>query len=149
MAASLVLAGRAVEHKDTSACGAVEACIGRYAALMRAFAQMPLLETMRFQVHRVGLAKPVHDALAKAERATPMHTLEQLDEARAWRKKATRIFKELAPMLTRVTGAKAAAAWWARWVRIARRWSRSGNICSRFTSPSMWHSKWWGRVRWG
>jgi uncharacterized protein (DUF2252 family) len=107
MAASLVLAGRAAGHKDGSACGAVEACVGRYAAQMRAFAQMPLLEMMRFQVHRVGAVTPVHDALAKAERSTPPHTLEQLTKPAG--KKAVRIFKELAPMLTRVTGTRAAA----------------------------------------
>ena len=108
MATSLVLAGRAAEHKDASACDAVEVCVGRYAAQMRAFAAMPLLEMMRFQVHRVGAAQPVHDALAKAERSTPQHTLEQLTRP-ATGKAAGRIFKELEPMLTRVTGAKAAA----------------------------------------
>ena len=106
MAASLLLAGRAADHKDGSACAAVEACMARYAAQMRAFAQMPLLEIARFQVHRLRLAQPVHDALAKAERSTPQHIFEQLTQPVA--KKATRIFKELPPMLTRLTGAKAA-----------------------------------------
>ena len=80
MAASLVLAGRAAGHKDGSARKAAEACIARYAAQMRAFARMPHLEVGRFQVHRLDLAKPVHMALPKAERATPQHTLEQLTE---------------------------------------------------------------------
>ena len=39
---------------------------------------MPQLEVDRFQVHRIDLARPVHAALAKAERATPQHTLDQL-----------------------------------------------------------------------
>ena len=109
MAASLVLAGRASGHKDGSARRAAVACVERYAAQMRAFALMPQLEVNRFQVHRLGLAKPVHMALAKAERATPLHTLEQLTEPPSARSGATRRFKESKPMLTRVTGARAAA----------------------------------------
>ncbi len=65
MAASLVLAGRAAGHKDNSARKAAAACVERYAAQMRAFARMPQLEVNRFQVHRIGLAKPVHAALAR------------------------------------------------------------------------------------
>jgi len=109
MAASLVLAGRAAGHKDGSARRAAVACIERYAAQMRAFARMPLLEIARFQVHRLGLAGPVQVALAKAERATPQHTLERLMEPASLRAGAFRRFKELKPTLTRVKGARAAA----------------------------------------
>ena len=59
----------------------------------------------------IGL--PVHDALLKAERATPQHTLEQLTEpagakpgAAKGKFGAPRRFKTLKPTLTRVTGAK-------------------------------------------
>jgi uncharacterized protein (DUF2252 family) len=109
MAASLVLAGRAAGHKDGSARKAAVACVERYAAQMRAFARMPQLEVARFQVHRLGLARAVHMALAKAERATPQHTLEQLTEPASTRPGAPRRFRESKPMLTRVTGARAAA----------------------------------------
>ena len=109
MAASLVLAGRASGHKDGSARRAAVACVERYAAQMRAFARMPQLEVNRFQVHRLGLARPVHLALTKAERATPLHTLEQLTEPASARAGAPRRFRESKPMLTRVTGARAAA----------------------------------------
>jgi uncharacterized protein (DUF2252 family) len=108
MAASLVLAGRASGHKDGSARRAAMACAERYAAQMRAFALMPHLEVARFQVHRLGLAKPVHAALAKAERSTPLHALERFTEPASTRPGAPRRFKELKPMLTRVTGARAA-----------------------------------------
>lgn len=107
MAASLVLAGRASGHKQDTACEAVEACVARYAGLMREFAEMPHLEVARFQVHRMDLAKPVHLALLKAERATPLHTLEQLTVAT--KKNRPRCFTEAKPMLTRVTGARATA----------------------------------------
>jgi len=109
MAASLVLAGRAAGHKDGTARRAAEACIERYSVQMRAFARMPQLEVNRFQVHRLDLAKPVHDALSKAERATPQHTFQQLTTANSSRPGARRRFKELKPMLWRVTGARAAA----------------------------------------
>jgi uncharacterized protein (DUF2252 family) len=114
MAASLVLAGRAAGNKDSSARKAAEACVERYADQMRAFARMPQLEVNRFLVHRIDLAKPVHDALSKAERATPQHILEQMtmpvsSRPGASKAGARRRFKEAKPMLTRVTGSRAAA----------------------------------------
>jgi uncharacterized protein (DUF2252 family) len=104
MAASLVLAGRASGHKDTSASAAAEKCIERYCAQMRTLAQMPLLEMNHFQVHRLGQVAPVHAALLKAERATPQHTLEQLTEPASDKPGVPRRFKDQKPMLTRVTG---------------------------------------------
>jgi uncharacterized protein (DUF2252 family) len=113
MAASLVLAGRESGHKDAAACQAVERCIERYSAQMRAFARMPGLEVAHFQVHRLGQVAPVHAALLKAERSTPQHTLEQLTEpvpgSGAGKPGAPRRFRELKPTLTRVTGAQARA----------------------------------------
>jgi uncharacterized protein (DUF2252 family) len=109
MAASLVLAGRAAGHKDSTAHRAAEAAVERYAGQMHAFARMPQLEVNRFQVHRIELAKPVHDALRKAERATPQHTLDQLTVPVSPHPGARRRFRESKPMLTRVTGAQAAA----------------------------------------
>jgi uncharacterized protein (DUF2252 family) len=109
MAASLVLAGRAAGHRDGSVLRAAVACIERYSEQMRAFTRMPHVEVARFQVHRLGLAKPVQDALSKAERATPRHTLDQLTVPDSKRSGAPRRFKEAKPMLSRVTGATAAA----------------------------------------
>jgi uncharacterized protein (DUF2252 family) len=109
MAASLVLAGRAAGHKDGSARKAAAACVERYAQQMRAFTRMPQLEVNRFQVHRIDLAKPVHDALGKAERATPQHIMERLTAPASPRPGAKRRFKESKPLLKRITGARAAA----------------------------------------
>lgn len=119
IATSLVLAGRASGHKESSARAAAEACVARYTAQMREFAGMPMLEIARFLVHRMDLAKPVHDAFTKAERATPQHTLEQLTEPAKNRKKragkgadaggSARVFKENPPMLTRENHTRAAA----------------------------------------
>ncbi|HEY1210486.1 MAG TPA: DUF2252 domain-containing protein [Terracidiphilus sp.] len=109
MAASLVLAGRESGHKDASARQAVEKFVASYAAQMRAFTRMPLLEVAHFQVHRISEVAPVHDALLKAERATPLHTLEKLTEFASVKHGATRRFIESPPTLTRVTGRPAAA----------------------------------------
>lgn len=107
MAASLILAGRESKHKEVSARQAVELCIGRYCAQMRAFAKMPLLDVARFQVHRIGTVQPVHQALLKAERATSLHILERLTEPTSSKPGALRRFKEEKPMLNRVTGSHA------------------------------------------
>jgi uncharacterized protein (DUF2252 family) len=109
MAASLVLAGRGSGHKEASARQAVEKCVESYAAQMAAFARMPLLEVSHFQVHRLGQVEPVLDALLKAERTTPRHTLDQLSEPVSGELGAPRRFKEIEPTLTRVTGPQAKA----------------------------------------
>lgn len=115
MAASLVLAGRESGHKESSAHEAVMKCVDRYCALVRSFSKMPLLDMVRYQVHRLNGVEPVHAALMKAERATAQHALEQLTipvqsrrKADAVKKEARR-FKEIKPTLSRVSGAQAAA----------------------------------------
>jgi uncharacterized protein (DUF2252 family) len=109
MAASLVLAGRESQHKESSSRQAVVQCIECYCAQMRAYARMSKLEVNRAQVHRLGAIEPIHAALMKAERATPQHTLEMLTEPTSAKKDAPRRFKEAKPILARVTGAQAAA----------------------------------------
>jgi uncharacterized protein (DUF2252 family) len=109
MAASLVLAGRESGHKEALARAAVEKCIVRYSAQMRAFAAMPGIEAGRFQVHRMDAVRPIQDALMKAERATPCHTMAQLTVPAA-RKAGTaqeRRFKVIKPILTRVKASQA------------------------------------------
>jgi uncharacterized protein (DUF2252 family) len=123
MAASISLAGRGSRHKDSSIRNAVEECIATYTAQVRAFAKMPYLEVGRFQVHRLAQVEPVHEALLKAERATPQHTLEQLTEPAPGkaetksgaRPAASRRFKEIKPMLTRVSDAQAASVLASLW----------------------------------
>jgi uncharacterized protein (DUF2252 family) len=107
MAASLVLAGRESGHKESSARQAVESCMMRYVEQMRVFTRMALLDVARFQVHRLGAVEPVHRALLKAERATPQHTLAQLTEPTSGKQGGPRRFKDIKPMLTRITGSQA------------------------------------------
>lgn len=107
MAASLVLAARESRHKEAAARQAVEACVLRYCEQMRAFARMPLLEVGRFQVHRLGDVQPVHQALLKAEHASPMHNLAQLTEPEPGKPGGPRRFRQIENCLWRITGAKA------------------------------------------
>jgi uncharacterized protein (DUF2252 family) len=109
MATSLVLAGRASDHKEGAAQHAATRCIKRYASRMRDFAAMPALDIARYQVHRVGLAGPVRTALLKAERATPQRILEQITEPTSEKTDAPRRFKEAKPMLYRIAPAQARA----------------------------------------
>jgi uncharacterized protein (DUF2252 family) len=109
MAASISLAGRGSGHKDSSIRRAVEDCILRYTTQMKSFAKMPHLQVGHFLVHRFSKVEPVHTALLKAERATPLHTLEQLTEPSSDKPSAPRRFKEIKPMLTRVSKSQADA----------------------------------------
>ena len=105
IATSLVLAGRGSGHKEASARAAAELCVSHYADLMRTFAKMPAIEASHFQVHRMSSVEPIHDALQKAERSTPLHTLEKLTEPCG--ENGARRFREEKPMLSRVIGRQA------------------------------------------
>ena len=107
MAASLVVAGREAGQKDGAARGAAELCVERYCAKMHALAKMPTMEAARVQVHRMNAAEPVEEALKKAERAKPEHLLKMLTEPAGGAKDSGRRFREVKPVLTRLTGAQA------------------------------------------
>jgi uncharacterized protein (DUF2252 family) len=109
MAASVTLAGRGARQKDSACRDAVEKFVEHYTAQMHAFAEMPVIEIGRHLVHRISKVTPIHDALMKAERATPLHTLEELTEPESDKPGAARRFRESKPLLTRVTAAQAAA----------------------------------------
>jgi len=123
MAASLVLAGRESGNKENLCTRAVEGCIRSYTERIGMYAPMPVLDVVRDQIIRFEEVAPVHQALRKAVRATPLHTMLQLTEpvpgssagaepggvqgGKAGNGDALRRFKETKPILTRVTGAKA------------------------------------------
>lgn len=107
MAASLILAGREAGHGESSARGAVEASIARYLELMGTFASMPVLEVARSQVHRIGEVTAVHKALVKAERTSPLDTLERLTEPAGSGPDGRRRFRDHKPMLGRLDGEEA------------------------------------------
>jgi uncharacterized protein (DUF2252 family) len=105
LATSLVLAGREAGAKDGFARCAVLAFMRQYQKYVRIFAELPVLEVARFQVHRLMKVKPLDDVLLKAERATPAHALETLTVPAG--KRTRRIFRENKPLLSRIGGAQA------------------------------------------
>ncbi len=114
MAASLFVAGRESGNKDGVSERAVLRCMGSYCERMRTYAEMPVLALVRDQISRLQSIAPIHQALHKAVRATPLHTLEQLTEPVAATKGSSgsdglRRFREQKPILTRVTGSRAGA----------------------------------------
>jgi len=105
LATSLTLAGRAQLAKKSACEAAVLAFIQRYRTFIDTFARMPVTEMARYQVHRLQRIAPVSKALLKAERATPVHNLEQLTtppNAPADKRR----FKDQKPLLTRVNAAQ-------------------------------------------
>ena len=111
LATSLVLAGRELAIKRAGCEEAVYAFIARYHKYAEMFAKMPVIDMARYQVHRLQRITPVSTALLKAERSTPVHTLEQLTvpETRRGEETGRRIFKEEKPLLTRLSSAQARA----------------------------------------
>ncbi len=67
----------------------------QYRKFVEMFARMPGVEMARFQIHRLQRISPVSNALLKAERSTPLHTLEQLTVAE--KNSRGRMFKEEKP----------------------------------------------------
>lgn len=100
LATSLVLAAREVNGGKGAKHGeeAVLQFVARYQKLMETLARMPVIEVARFQVHRLQRISPVSDALLKAERATPLHSLETLTVER----KGGRMFRNQPPLLRRL-----------------------------------------------
>jgi uncharacterized protein (DUF2252 family) len=105
LATSLTLAGRFLGIKKSGCESAVLSFIERYHKFIDTFARMPVTEAIRYQVHRLQRIAPVSKALLKAERATPVHNLEQLTTpANAPAEK--RRFKEQKPLLARVNASQ-------------------------------------------
>ncbi|WP_348267484.1 DUF2252 domain-containing protein [Edaphobacter paludis] len=108
MATSLVLAGREAGAKKMHCREAAAAFLERYRCCIAGFARMPVLEMGRYQVHRLKDVSPIEGILRMAERATPLHTLSALTEARkASGHHSDRVFKSTPPVLTRVKGKEA------------------------------------------
>ena len=85
---------------------AVLSLVESYRRMIAMLSKMPIVEAVRYQVHRLQRVEPVSRVLLKAERATPQHTLESLTVP-ADGEDGRRVFRESKPMLTRVTGARA------------------------------------------
>ncbi len=110
LATSLVLAGQMVGNKGSQRGPAVLSFVEQYQRMIAMFAKMSVIDAARYQVHRLQRVQPVSKVLLKAERATPLRTLETLtipDTATpSHSTKDTRIFKEDKPTQFRVFGAE-------------------------------------------
>ncbi len=80
MAGSLVLAGRESNNTEKECKIAALAFAQSYREAMQQFSGMPMVDLARYQVFRHLRVSPVLNVLRKAERATPIHNLEQLTE---------------------------------------------------------------------
>lgn len=118
LATSIILAGREVGDKNALCQEAALACLRRYHKLIDTFAKMSIVALAHYQVHRLQHVTPVSEVLLKAERATPLHVLDQLTipakkqgsgktKKRSASKPQPRIFKQDKPVLTRLTPAQA------------------------------------------
>ena len=114
LATSLILAGREAGVKRTARRDAVLHFAQQYRSMMKTFAEMPVLEIARYQIHRLGATDPMPAILAQAGRSTPLKLLKSLTEpAKHLARTATapanpRVFQSNPPLLERL-GPKEAA----------------------------------------
>jgi uncharacterized protein (DUF2252 family) len=80
LATSLVLAGREAGISRADREQAVATFCRRYQRSMRRFANMPVIELARYQIHRLAHIGPMPAIFAQAERSTPERLLEKLTE---------------------------------------------------------------------
>jgi len=100
MATSILLGGQDAKLKKSSCLRAAESFLTAYCGLVQKLSLLPVLETARYQVHRLTGIAPVSKVLRKAERATPVHARERLMEQT---EEGLR-FRTEPPLLHRVTG---------------------------------------------
>jgi uncharacterized protein (DUF2252 family) len=100
LATSLILAGRAAGVKRSARRAAVIHFTQQYRRSLHLFAEMPILELARYQIHRLGSTDPMPAILAQAERSTPQKSLKALTEPT---KDGNRVFRSNPPLLTRVS----------------------------------------------
>jgi hypothetical protein len=80
MAASLILAGREARNSERQCKDAVLEFARSYRESMTQFSELPVLELARYLVMRDLKVSPLRSVLRKAERATPLNSLEKLTQ---------------------------------------------------------------------
>ena len=113
LATSLILAGREAGIRRSDREIAVATFTRRYQRSMRRFANMPVIELARYQIHRLAHIGPMPAIFAQAERSTPQRLLEKLTEptdAMGAKKAVSKAAKKVAgPSAAKKVGAKVAA----------------------------------------
>jgi uncharacterized protein (DUF2252 family) len=107
-ATSLILAGREAGVKRSARRDAVLHFAQQYRTMMGSFAEMPVLDIARYQIHRLGSTDPMPAILAQADRSTPTKLLKSLTKPashpapNAKASESARIFDEDPPLLERL-----------------------------------------------
>ncbi len=78
LSTSILLAGRESGTRDADSWDAISQFLRRYRKSIHRFAGMPVLAVARFQVQRLNRSNTVLGVLEKAERATPLVSLDHL-----------------------------------------------------------------------
>ena len=102
MATSILLAGREARLKPVAVDSAASQFLTSYGAVIRTLLPMPVLDVARFQVHRLGAVASISKILVKAQRATPLLSLQALTTEYP----KGRVFKNDPPLLHRIEGAE-------------------------------------------
>jgi uncharacterized protein (DUF2252 family) len=99
LATSILLAGREAGEKERDCYDAILALVSSYRGAMIRFLEMTALDLVKYEARRHSQVALVRAVLAKAERATPQHTLEKLTVATrgGWRR-----FAQQPPLLKHV-----------------------------------------------
>lgn len=103
MAASLVLAGREAGNSESWCKQSVLEFVRAYRELMLQFSHMAAVDVARYRIHRLFEGQTGMAVLRKAERGTPLHSLERMTR----RVRGGRIFRVVKPVLTRPSRATA------------------------------------------
>lgn len=80
LATSIILAGREAGIRRSQRNESVAVFTEQYRRFMRLFAEMPVIELARFQIHRLAHIAPMPAILRQAERSTAQRMLEKLTE---------------------------------------------------------------------
>jgi len=104
MAASIVLAGGESGHARPRCKDAAELFAESYCRAIREFANLPILQVARRQIHRQQRIRPIHAALQQSERARPADLLQKFTEVD---EKGRPRVRDLKPGFWRVRGRKA------------------------------------------
>lgn len=99
LATSLVLAAREAGDSDDHAQRAVHEFVSAYRMLASRLSDFTFLDLMRYQVRHVAQSATVRDALHRAERSTPEHTLSTLTVPT---RNGTPRFRKHPPLMTAV-----------------------------------------------
>ncbi len=78
LSTSILLAGRESGTRDADSRNAISQFLRRYRRSMHRFMEMPVLAVARFQVQRLNRSNTIVGVLEKAERATPLVSLDNL-----------------------------------------------------------------------